>query len=84
MIVDREGMATEFLASLHAQGGSIVTILQTNQYRDLSSFSDIGPFAPLATDAHGHVLQEVASAHITLSREEHPDEPLCFASQHHS
>jgi hypothetical protein len=37
MIVDREGMATEFLARLHAQGRHVVTILQTNQYRDLSS-----------------------------------------------
>src|SRR5207245_5090715 len=37
MVVDREGMATEFLASLHAEGRSVVTILQTNQYRDLSS-----------------------------------------------
>lgn len=41
MIVDREGMATEFLARLHAEGRSVVTILQTNQYRDLSSFSDL-------------------------------------------
>jgi len=41
-IVDREGMATEFLASLHAEGRSVVTILQTNQYRDLSSFSEVG------------------------------------------
>ncbi len=42
IIVDREGMATEFLARLHAEGRRVVTILQTNQYRDLSSFSDIG------------------------------------------
>ena len=31
MIVDREGMATEFLAKLHTEGRSVVTILQTNQ-----------------------------------------------------
>jgi hypothetical protein len=47
MIVDREGMATEFLAKLHAQGRHVVTILQTNQYRDLSSFSDVRAFVPL-------------------------------------
>jgi hypothetical protein len=29
MIVDREGMATEFLASLHAEGRHVVTILLT-------------------------------------------------------
>lgn len=76
MIVDREGMATEFLARLHTEGRIMVTILQTNQYRDLSSFSDVGPFEPLSTDTHGQVIREVAPARITLSREEHPDDPL--------
>jgi len=78
MIVDREGMATEFLARLHAEGRSVVTILQTNQYRDLSSFSDVGTFVPFTTDAHGQVIREVAPAHIALSREDHPEEPLCL------
>jgi hypothetical protein len=78
MIVDREGMATEFLASLHAKGRHVVTILQTNQYRDLSSFSEVDAFVPLSTDAHGQVIREVAPARITLPREEHPDEPLCL------
>jgi len=76
MIVDREGMATEFLASLHEQGRRVVTILQTNQYRDLSSFSEVGTFVPLSRDAHGQVIREVAPARITLPREDHPDEPL--------
>lgn len=78
MIVDREGMATEFLARLHAEGHSVVTILQTNQYRDLSSFSEVGTFVPLRTDAHGQMIREVAPAHITLPREDHPDSPLCL------
>jgi hypothetical protein len=78
MIVDREGMATEFLANLHAEGRNVVTILQTNQYRDLTSFSDVGTFVPLSTDAHGQVIREVAPASITLSREDHPDSPLCL------
>lgn len=51
MIVDREGMATEFLASLHAEGRRVVTILQTSQYRDLTSFSDMGTFVPLSKNA---------------------------------
>jgi hypothetical protein len=76
MIVDREGMATEFLASLHAEGRSVVTILQTNQYRDLTSFSEVGTFVPLSTDTHGQVIREVAPARITLPREDHPDAPL--------
>jgi hypothetical protein len=78
MIVDREGMATEFLARLHEEGRHVVTILQTNQYRDLSSFSEMGTFVPLSTDAHGQVMREVAPARITLPREDHPDDPLCL------
>lgn len=78
MIVDREGMATEFLAGLHEQGRRVVTILQTNQYRNLSSFSQVGTFVPLSTDAHGQVVREVAPACITLPREDHPDAPLCL------
>jgi len=78
MIMDREGMATKFLARLHAEGRCVVTILQTNQYRDLSSFSDIGTFVPLDIDAHGQVIREVAPARITLPREDHPDDPLCL------
>jgi hypothetical protein len=78
MIVDREGMATEFLARLHAEGRHVVTILQTNQYRDLSSFSEVGTFVPLNTDSHGQVTREVAPARISLLREDHPDDPLCL------
>jgi hypothetical protein len=47
IIVDREGMGTEFLASLHAEGRTVVTILRTNQYQDLASFCDVGTFLPL-------------------------------------
>jgi hypothetical protein len=52
--------------------------LQTNQYRDLSSFSDVGAFVPLSTDIHGQVIREVAPARISLPRKDHPDEPLCL------
>src|SRR5260221_3938702 len=76
MIVDREGMATEFLAKLYAERRSVVTILQTNQYRDLSSFADVGTFVPLSTDTHGQLVREVAPARISLPRDDHPDEPL--------
>jgi hypothetical protein len=76
MIVDREGMATEFLASLHAEGRRVVTILQTSQYRDLTSFSEVGTFVLLSTDAHGQVILEVAPARISLPRNGHPDKPL--------
>ncbi len=79
MIVDREGMATAFLARLHAQGRHVVTILQTNQYRDLSSFSGVGAFVPLSRNTHGQLIREVAPARISLPREDHPDDPLCPA-----
>jgi len=78
MSVDREDMATEFLASLHAQGRCVITILQTNQYRGLSTFSEVGTFVPLSIDAHGQVIREVAPARITLPLEDHPDAPLCL------
>ncbi len=78
IIVDREGMATEFLARLHAEGRAVVTILQTNQYRDLTSFCDMGTFVPLSTNAQGKMLREVAPARITLPRPDHPGEQLCL------
>lgn len=56
IIVDREGMATEFLASLHTEGRTVVTILRTNQYQDLTSFYDVGTFVPLSTDAKGQII----------------------------
>src|SRR6266571_5369630 len=76
IIVDREGMATEFLACLHAEGRTVVTILQTNQYQDLTSFCHVGTFLPLSTDAKGHIIREVAPARITLPRPDHPSEQL--------
>ncbi len=76
IIVDREGMATEFLADLQADGRTVVTILRTNQYQDLTSFSEVGTFVALTVDTHGQVLREVASARITLERPDHPGEVL--------
>jgi hypothetical protein len=76
MIVDREGMATEFLARFHAAGRSVVTILQTRKSRDLASFSEGGTFVPLGTDTHGQVIREVAPARITFSREDQTLAPL--------
>ncbi len=78
IIVDREGMGTEFLASLHAEGRTVVTILRTNQYQDLTSFCDVGTFLPLSTDAKGQIIREVAPARITLALPDHPDEQLCL------
>jgi hypothetical protein len=78
IIVDREGMGTEFLASLSAEGRAVVTILLTNQYQGLTSFYDVGAFVPLSTDATGQIIREVAPARITLARPEHPGKQLCL------
>jgi len=78
IIVDREGMGTEFLASLSAEGRTVVTILLTSQYQGLTSFHDVGTFVPLSTDATGQIIREVAPARITLARPEHPGEHLCL------
>ncbi len=76
MIVDREGMATEFLATLKAAGRTVVTVLRTDQFADLASFREVGPFVPLRTDEQGTVLREVAPACIALPLPDHPGKSL--------
>ncbi len=76
IIVDREAMATEFLASLHAAGRTVVTVLRTDQYQDLASFTQMGEFLPLSTDSQGQTVREVACARIALPRPDHPGEVL--------
>ena len=78
IIVDREGMGIEFLASLSVEGRTVVTILRTNQYQDLTSFSEVGTFLPLSTDTKGQIIREVAPARIILLRPDHPGEQLCL------
>jgi hypothetical protein len=78
IIVDREGMAAEFLASLHEASRTMVTVLRADQYQDLASFSEMGVFVPLSTDAQGKTVREVACARIALPRSDHPGEVLCL------
>src|SRR5258708_37601722 len=47
IIVDREGMAAPFLRELAEAGHPIVTLLKTNQYNGLASFTQVGEFLPL-------------------------------------
>ncbi len=47
IIVDREGMAASFLKDLAEAGHTVVTLLKTNQYEGLSSFTHVGTFVPL-------------------------------------
>jgi hypothetical protein len=79
LIIDREGMAAEFLAALVAQGRTIVTILRSNQYQGLDSFTEVGDFVPLCRGHDGVVTREVASAQFALPVPAHPDQILSLA-----
>ena len=50
LVVDREGMAAEFLFQLHAEGRRVVTLLRSNQYKDEGSFTDVGEWLPWRLD----------------------------------
>jgi hypothetical protein len=79
LIIDREGMAAEFLAKLAAEGRWVVTILRTEQYRGLASFTDVGAFLPLERDRAGQVIREVAPARFFLLLPEQPGQALSLA-----
>jgi hypothetical protein len=79
LIIDREGMAAEFLAALAAQGRTVVTILHANQYQGLDSFTEVGDFVPLCRDRTGQVTREVASARFALPLPDHPGQSLPLA-----
>jgi hypothetical protein len=76
IVVDREGMAAEFLAALTREGLTVVTILRTDQYRGLESFREVEDFVPLQVDRHGQVIRDVALARFGLPLPEHPGQEL--------
>ena len=76
IVVDREALAAEFLASLKAAGRTVISVLRTDQYGGLESFADVGAFVPFQTDRQGTVLREVAPASIALPLPDHPGETL--------
>ena len=67
VVVDREGMSGDFLAAVVAKGWTVITLLRTDQYAGIASFTEVGPFVPLTTDRHGTVTREVAAARFALS-----------------
>lgn len=75
IIVDREGMSGVFLKALSAER-TVITLLRSDQYKGLESFSAVGDFVPLELDRNGQILREVAPAQFSLSIPEHPDEWL--------
>jgi hypothetical protein len=76
IIVDREGMAAEFLAALKEAGRTVISILRTDQYAGLDSFTGIGNFIPLCTSREGKVLREVAPASVALPLPEQKGQSL--------
>jgi hypothetical protein len=66
IIVDREGMAAAFLRDLAEAGHTVVTILRTDQYAGLESFTGVGTFVPLTSDYKGQLIREVAPACFAL------------------
>jgi hypothetical protein len=75
IIVDREGMSGAFLKELSADR-TVITLLRSDQYQGLDSFSQVGDFVPLELDRTGKVVREVAPAHFTLSSPEQPGETV--------
>jgi hypothetical protein len=76
LVVDREGMAAEFLFQLHSEGRRVVTLLRSNQYEDEGSFTEVGEWLPWRYDRTGQVICEVAAARFQLARPTQPDQPL--------
>jgi hypothetical protein len=76
VVIDREGMGGDFLATLVASGCTVITLLRSDQFHDLTSFRDVGPFVPLTTDRFGTVVREVAAARFALAVPSRPAEPL--------
>jgi hypothetical protein len=76
LIVDREGMAAPFLRDLSEAGYTIVTLLKTNQYEGLTSFTEVGEFVPLTYDRKGQVIREVAPACFRLPLPDQKDQVL--------
>src|SRR2546428_2270007 len=73
LVVDREGMAAEFLFQLSASGREVVTLLRSNQDEDEGSFTEVGEWLPWRSDREGSVVCEVAAARVYLGRPPQPD-----------
>jgi hypothetical protein len=76
IIVDREGMGANFLAGLVADGRVVITLLRSDQYTGLDSFTEVGAFVPLTYDRDGTVIREVAPARFALPMPDREDETL--------
>jgi hypothetical protein len=76
VVVDREGVAAEFLAQLQQEGRQVVTLLRSDQYEAECSFTQVGEWQPWRYNRSGQVICEVASACFSLTRANYPEQPL--------
>ncbi len=76
VVVDREGMAAEFLAQLQQEGRQVVTLLRADQYEGEASFEQVGAWQPWRYNRHGQLICEVASARFALRRPDPSDPPI--------
>ena len=76
VVVDREGMAAEFLAQQKLAGRQIVTLLRADQYESERSFEQVGEWQPWRYNRTGQVICEVASARFALPRPNSADPAL--------
>jgi len=67
------------LPGLVAAGHTVVTVLRSDQYRGLESFTDVGTFVPLVSDQQGTVVREVAPARFALPLPDHPGQILSLS-----
>lgn len=79
IVVDREGMGAAFLQKRKEEEQVVVTLLRSNQYQGIESFSEVGAFVPLTIDSHGLITREVAPARFTLPLPEGTGESLQVA-----
>ncbi len=76
LVIDREGMAAEFLARLAGDHCDVVTVLRADQHGGLISFTDIGAFVPFQYDRQGALVREVAPARFSLALPDRTGERL--------
>lgn len=76
VVVDREGMAAEFLAQQKLAGRQVVTLLKADQYKSECSFDQVGEWHPWRLNRAGQVICEVAPARFALPRPNPSDPPV--------
>ena len=76
VVVDREGMAADFLAQLQLEGRQVVTLLRADQYEAEQSFEQVGEWQPWRYNRQGQVICEVATARFALKRPDNALPPL--------